>query len=140
MRPHPQESEDSVTFTDKVLNGKLHFLFSAISETFWENWSKCCPSKKNKNNSKIRQKSFAKSQWHSQMKWDSFSAAKMIFMQVKNQKKSRYKVLIEIYPQSIHLKLIWPCTYNDGSRETQNSIYDERKTSTALHSWAFVLH
>ena len=26
MGPNPQETADSVTFTEKILNGKLHFL------------------------------------------------------------------------------------------------------------------
>ena len=29
MWPNPQETEDLVTFTEKILNGKLHFLCSA---------------------------------------------------------------------------------------------------------------
>ena len=34
MLPNPQETEDLVTFTEKTLNGKLHFLCSAIIN-FW---------------------------------------------------------------------------------------------------------
>ena len=30
MRPNPQETEDLVTFTEEILNGKLHFLCSSI--------------------------------------------------------------------------------------------------------------
>ena len=30
MWPHPQESADLVTFNEEILNGKLHFLCSAI--------------------------------------------------------------------------------------------------------------
>ena len=29
MRPNPQETIDLVTFTEEILNGKLHFLKSA---------------------------------------------------------------------------------------------------------------
>ena len=28
MRPNPQEPADLVTFTEEILNGKFHFLFS----------------------------------------------------------------------------------------------------------------
>ena len=28
MRPNPQETSDLVTFTEEILNGKLHFLYS----------------------------------------------------------------------------------------------------------------
>ena len=28
MRPNPQETADSVTFTEEILDGKLHFLRS----------------------------------------------------------------------------------------------------------------
>ena len=31
MWPNPQETEDLVTFTEKILNGKLHFLCSEIA-------------------------------------------------------------------------------------------------------------
>ena len=31
MRPNPQETADLVTFTEKILKGKLHFLCSAGS-------------------------------------------------------------------------------------------------------------
>ena len=31
MRPNPQETADSVTFTDETINGKLHFLCSVSS-------------------------------------------------------------------------------------------------------------
>ena len=30
MQPNPQETADLVTFTEEILNGKLHFLCSAI--------------------------------------------------------------------------------------------------------------
>ena len=30
MWPNPQETADFVTFTEEILNGKLHFLCSAI--------------------------------------------------------------------------------------------------------------
>ena len=30
MWPNPQETADLVTFTEKILNGKLHFLCSVI--------------------------------------------------------------------------------------------------------------
>ena len=30
MRPNPQEIEDLVTFTEEIVNGKLHFLCSEI--------------------------------------------------------------------------------------------------------------
>ena len=33
MRPNPQETPTFVTFTEDILNGKLHF-FSAVSHTF----------------------------------------------------------------------------------------------------------
>ena len=32
MGPNPQETADLVTFTEKILNGKLHFLCSEPSE------------------------------------------------------------------------------------------------------------
>ena len=32
MRPNPQKTADLVTFTEEILNGKIHFLCSA-----WEN-------------------------------------------------------------------------------------------------------
>ena len=38
MRPSPQETADSVTFTEEILNGKLHFLCSVIYIT--EKWKK----------------------------------------------------------------------------------------------------
>ena len=28
MWPNPQETEDLITFTEEILNGKLHFLYS----------------------------------------------------------------------------------------------------------------
>ena len=31
MRPNPQETADLLTFTEEVLNGKLHFLCSVVS-------------------------------------------------------------------------------------------------------------
>ena len=31
MRPNPQETVDLVTFTEKILNGNLHFLCSVSS-------------------------------------------------------------------------------------------------------------
>ena len=34
MWPNPQETEDLVTFTEEIFNGKLHFLYSAIDECF----------------------------------------------------------------------------------------------------------
>ena len=30
MGPNPQETADLVTFTEEILNGKLHFLISAL--------------------------------------------------------------------------------------------------------------
>ena len=30
MWPNPQETEDLVTFTEEILNGKLHFLCSEL--------------------------------------------------------------------------------------------------------------
>ena len=30
MWPNPQETPDSVTFTEEILNGKLHFLCSGL--------------------------------------------------------------------------------------------------------------
>ena len=33
MRPNPQESADLVTFTEEILNGKLHFLCSVEYNT-----------------------------------------------------------------------------------------------------------
>ena len=38
MWPKLQFPAEWVTFTEEILNGKLHFLFSAI-ETFWNNYS-----------------------------------------------------------------------------------------------------
>ena len=35
MWPNPQETSDLVAFTEKTLNGKLHFL---SSECIWENY------------------------------------------------------------------------------------------------------
>ena len=32
MWPDPQETADLVTFTEEILNGKLHFLYSDIKE------------------------------------------------------------------------------------------------------------
>ena len=32
MWPNPQETADLVTFTTEILNGKLHFLYSAKTE------------------------------------------------------------------------------------------------------------
>ena len=32
MRPNPQETTDLVTFTEEILNGKLHFLCSGATE------------------------------------------------------------------------------------------------------------
>ena len=34
MRPNPQESADLVTFTEEILNGKLHFLCSVKYQMF----------------------------------------------------------------------------------------------------------
>ena len=34
MWPHPQETADLVTFTEEILNGKLHFLWSALYNNF----------------------------------------------------------------------------------------------------------
>ena len=31
MWPNPLETVDLVTFTEEILNGKLHFLYSAVS-------------------------------------------------------------------------------------------------------------
>ena len=31
MQPNPQETADLVTFTEEILNGKLHFLWSNIA-------------------------------------------------------------------------------------------------------------
>ena len=39
----------------------------------------------------------------------------------------RYKILIEIYPSSVQLKLIWTCAYDSWGQETQNSIYYGRR-------------
>ena len=38
MRPNPQETADLVTFTEEILNGKLHFLCSVrgIKRKHWE--------------------------------------------------------------------------------------------------------
>ena len=33
MRPNPQETVDFVTFTEKILNEKVHFLWSGNTET-----------------------------------------------------------------------------------------------------------
>ena len=33
MRPNPQETADLVTFTEEILNGKLHFLCSDEKQT-----------------------------------------------------------------------------------------------------------
>ena len=34
MCPNPQETADLVTFTEEILNGKLHFLFSVEGYLF----------------------------------------------------------------------------------------------------------
>ena len=34
MRPNPQETADSVTFTEEIFNGKLHFLCSVGSDVW----------------------------------------------------------------------------------------------------------
>ena len=34
MRPNPQKTADSVTLSEKILNGKLHFLCSGMSSSF----------------------------------------------------------------------------------------------------------
>ena len=34
MWPNPQETADLVTFTEEILNGKLHFLCSDVSVEF----------------------------------------------------------------------------------------------------------
>ena len=42
MWPHPQETADLVTVTEEILNGKLHFLYSAVflrtslDDCFWD--------------------------------------------------------------------------------------------------------
>ena len=36
MWPNPQFPPDLVTFTEEMLNGKLHFLCSVMSGCFWE--------------------------------------------------------------------------------------------------------
>ena len=43
MRPNPQETGDLATFTEEVLNGKLHFLcrgYFRIGKCQIEKWSK----------------------------------------------------------------------------------------------------
>ena len=34
MRPNPQETADLVTFTEEILNGKLHYLYSVFDGEF----------------------------------------------------------------------------------------------------------
>ena len=34
MWPNPQETAELVTFTEEIVNGKLHFLYSGESSTF----------------------------------------------------------------------------------------------------------
>ena len=34
MRPNPQETADLVTFTEEIINGKLHFLCSVSDQCF----------------------------------------------------------------------------------------------------------
>ena len=50
----------------------------------------------------------------------------------------RCKILIQIYPWSSHLKLIWTCACDNGGRETQNSIFVKKLKSTKLYSWLFL--
>ena len=40
MRPNPQETADLVTFTEQILNGKLHFLCSAIDGKLFSSMNK----------------------------------------------------------------------------------------------------
>ena len=37
MLPNPQDTADLVTFTEEILNGKLHFLCSLMPVTFQNN-------------------------------------------------------------------------------------------------------
>ena len=36
MGPNPQETVDSVTFTEEILNGKLHFLCNDLTLGYFE--------------------------------------------------------------------------------------------------------
>ena len=40
MWPNPQDTADLVTFTDEILNGKLHFLCSVLDKYIDVNWEK----------------------------------------------------------------------------------------------------
>ena len=39
MWPNPQETADLVTFTEEILNGKVHFLWKQILEMISQKWS-----------------------------------------------------------------------------------------------------
>ena len=39
MRPNPQSLADLITFAEEILNGKIHFLCSAIDKTVNEHCS-----------------------------------------------------------------------------------------------------
>ena len=47
MWPNPQETADLVTFTEEILNGKLHFLCSVHTETLCFSISTSREGKKN---------------------------------------------------------------------------------------------
>ena len=40
MWPNLQEAEDLITFTEEILNGKLHFLSSAVVESLFSKVAK----------------------------------------------------------------------------------------------------
>ena len=57
MRPHPQETAYLVTFTEEILNGKLHFLRSEISERdswYIPSWELYVPSQQWKKQKNVR--------------------------------------------------------------------------------------
>ena len=41
MLPNPQFPADLVTFTEEILNGKLHFLRNDSKKTYFYSFSKC---------------------------------------------------------------------------------------------------
>ena len=73
MSPNPQETADLVTFTEEILNGKLHFLCSEVNEIISNVFSRRKISL-NKN------KTFFQSQKFGSVEYDSLSLTERSFL------------------------------------------------------------